>query len=224
MALILTLPTAADQSNDEPIDIQADRGRYDAALGATHLSGNIRISHGETVVHADDGHAHQGPGRSYERIELEGARLPGSGIDEEGHEIHGQARRVVLELPSNRLSMIDEVRIERADLVVTADSGRAFQADNRYERVELDGSPSSWEMTLETGERVEGQSERIIYHLVDQQVIMIGNARVTEPRGSFSGQRLLYDLQSQATEGEGGIHMIIEPEARDESRANAGSD
>ena len=214
--LMLALPTAADRPDDEPIDIEADRGRYDGAVGATHLSGNIRIARGKLEVRADEGYAHQGVDRSYERIELEGSPATWRGIDEEGEEIRGQARRIVLELPGNEISMIDEVRIERIDLAVTADSGRAFQIDGLYERVELDGKPATWQITTADGERVEGRSERIVYHLIDKQVVMIGNARVHEPRGSFSGQRLLYDIQTEATEGEGRIHMVIEPEARSE--------
>ncbi len=220
MTLILTLPTAADQPDDEPIDIQADQGRYDGAEGATQLSGNIRITRGQTVVHADEGHARQGADRSYERIELEGNPATWRSVDTEGIEIRGQARRVVLELPDNRVSMMQAVRIERGDLVVNAESGTAFHVDGRYHRVELDGAPANWRMTTDEGDRIEGESNRIIYHLVDQQVIMIGNSRVREPRGSFSGQRLLYNLQTQATEGEGGIHMVIEPEARDEMPDN----
>jgi lipopolysaccharide export system protein LptA len=215
-ALTLTLPTAADTPGDEPIDIRADSGRYDGTRGATFLSGNIRIARGEMVVQADEGYAFQGSERSYERIELEGSPATWRAIDEEGEEIQGQAGRIIFDVPTNRIALQDGVRIERGELIVRADSGEALQADGRYQRIELEGQPAQWTITTAEGQRVEGESDRFIHDLVAEQLTMLGHARVREPRGSFTGQRLLYDLRTQATEGDGGIHMIIDPDAVDE--------
>jgi lipopolysaccharide export system protein LptA len=219
-ALTATLPIAAELPGDEPIDIRADSGRFDGSQGATRLSGDIRIARGEMLVHADEGYAFQGRDRSYERFELEGDPATWRAIDEEGEEIRGQAGRIVFEVADNRIVLSDDVRIERGELVVEADTGQALQADGRYERIELDGNPARWSTVTEEGRRVEGESDRIVHDLLTEQVVMVGNARVREPRGSFSGQRLLYDLRTQATEGEGGIHMIIDPEAIEESANN----
>ncbi len=221
IALTATTLIAAESPGDEPIDIRADSGRFDGGQGATRLSGNVLIARGETEVSADEGFAFQGDDRSYERFELEGDPATWRAVDEEGVEIHGQAGRIVYEVANNRATLSGGVRIERGELVVQADSGQALQAEGRYERIELDGTPARWSTVTEEGRRVEGESDRIIHDLLAEQVVMVGNARVREPRGSFSGQRLLYDLRTQATEGEGGIHMIIDPEAIDE-RANDG--
>ncbi len=219
-----TLPIAAESPADEPIDIRADSGRFDGGEGATRLSGNIRIMRGEMAVSADEGYAFQGGDRGYERFELEGDPATWRAIDEEGEEIRGQAGRIVFEVSNNRVALSEGVRIERGELVVQADAGQALQAEGRYERIELDGKPARWFMVTEQGQRVEGESDRFIHDILAGQVIMVGNARVREPRGSFSGQRLLYDLRTQATEGEGGIHMIIDPEAIDESDDDRGQD
>ncbi len=210
------MPIAADSPGDEPIDIRADSGRFDGSQGATRLSGNILITRGEMEVRADEGHAFQGQDRSYERFELEGNPATWRALDEEGEEIRGQAGRIEFQVTDNRIVLSDGVRIERGELVVEADTGQAVQVGERYERIELDGSPARWSTVTEQARRVEGESDRIIHRLLAEQVVMEGNARVREPRGSFSGQRLLYDLRTQATEGEGGIHMIIDPELVDE--------
>lgn len=153
-ALFLTpiLPATAEQVRDLPIDVQAESGTYDADRGATHLRENVRIIHGDLIVHADEGFA--------------------------------------------------------------------YQSANRLQRVELTGNPATWRMTDEKGHQTEGASDRIIYDLTGNRVTMIGNARVQDARGSFSGQRLVYDFDSQRTEGEGGIQFTIEPEARDNGAGN----
>lgn len=110
----------------------------------------------------------------------------------------------------------ENVRITRGELIVHADEGFVYQPDGRMERVELIGAPATWHMTHEDGQETEGESERIVYTVNDNRVTMIGNARVRDARGSFSGDRLVYDLDNQNTEGQGGIHMIIEPEARED--------
>lgn len=214
--MTLTLPIAAESPGEDPIDIRADSGRYDGTRGATFLSGNIRIARADIEVNADEGHAFQGAERGYERIELEGSPATWRAVDEEGEEIRGQAGRIVFDVPTNHLTLHDSVLIERGELIVRADSGEALQADGRYQRIELDGSPARWSVTTDQGQRVEGESDHFIHDLIEEQLTMLGNARVREPRGSFSGQRLLYDLRTQATEGDGGIHMIIDPDAIDE--------
>lgn len=216
--------SAAETAGEPSIDIRAESGDFDGNRGAMRLSGDIRIQRGEVVVRADEGYAYQGDERRYERFELEGAPATWRALDEEGEEVRGQATRILFSVPDNRIVLTGDVRMERGDLVVRADRGQAIQAGERYERVELDGSPASWTVTTADGQRVDGQSDRLIHDLVRQQVIMAGNAQVREPRGSFSGQRLVYDLRTQATEGEGGIHMIIDPELVEEASTSGPPD
>lgn len=109
----------------------------------------------------------------------------------------------------------DRVRIAHGSLVVHADEAFAYQSANRMQRIELNGAPATWRMTNEDGQVTEGQSEQIIYDVLENRVTMIGNASVQDPRGSFTGQRLIYDLDNQRTEGEGGIHFTIEPDVRE---------
>lgn len=106
-----------------------------------------------------------------------------------------------------------DVRIVRGALVVRADEGFLYQDDDRMRRVELTGNPANWIMTHEDGRQTEGWSQQITYSVAGNRVTMTGEARVEDERGSFSGDRLVYDIDSQHTEGEGGIRMILEPEA-----------
>lgn len=125
-----------------------------------------------------------------------------------------QADSVVYDPDRGATHLRNNVRISRGDLVVHADDGFAFQIDGRLERVELNGSPARWRMRHEDGSEAEGEADQIVYTAGNNRVTMIGNARARNPRGSFSGQRLVYDIDTQAAEGDGGVHMILEPEVR----------
>lgn len=109
--------------------------------------------------------------------------------------------------------LVDNVVITRGDLEVTADEAFSYRGDNGLQRVELFGDPVRWRALTEDGSETSGRADQVVYDLIARTVTLIGNAYIEEPRGTFSGDELVYNLDSQATEGRGGIQMSIEPEA-----------
>lgn len=110
----------------------------------------------------------------------------------------------------------ENVQITRDGMKVTADEGFTYRGDNGLQRVELFGSPVRWWATMENGDETTGHADKVVYDLVTSTVTLTGNAYIEEPRGTFSGDELVYNLDTQATEGRGGIQMTIEPEAMEE--------
>lgn len=111
----------------------------------------------------------------------------------------------------NAYKLFGNVRISHGGLVVSADEGFAYQTPGEDERVELFGSPTEWTMILDDGTEANGQSDQIVYNLTEGIIVMIGNARVEDSRGVFTGARLTYNLETQKTEGEGGVQVVIDP-------------
>jgi len=126
----------------------------------------------------------------------------------------------VQEIDRGTTRLEGNVRIARGDLLVQADRGQAHHPDGNYERIELFGEPATWQARTEDGGEAKGHADQLIYDLLANRIIMTGDAYIRDARGTFSGQRLVYDLDSQRTEGEGGIQMIIEPDAIDPAPAN----
>ncbi len=143
MMTLLAQETEAQSRQEGPIQIDADSGEFDNRLNAYKLFGNVKISHGQ--------------------------------------------------------------------LSVMADEGFAYQTEGEDERVELFGSPTRWTMQMEDGTQATGQSDEIIYNLTQNIIVMVGNARVEDSRGVFTGARLTYDLETEKTEGEGGVKVVIDP-------------
>lgn len=106
------------------------------------------------------------------------------------------------------------VRITRGDLVVLADEAKSFSAaDGRVERIELYGNPTTWSDVLDDGSDVEGESREVIYDFNRNIITMQGDARIRNVQGAFSGSKLVYDLDSQDLVGDGGVNLVIEPDA-----------
>lgn len=113
----------------------------------------------------------------------------------------------------NAYKLFGNVKISHGNLTVVADEGFAYQTEGEDERVELFGSPTRWTMTMDNGTQASGESDQIIYNLSQNIMVMVGNATVRDSRGTFTGARLTYNLETEKTEGEGGVKVIIDTSA-----------
>ncbi len=128
---------------------------------------------------------------------------PPVGIDAEGGS---------LDVRTGAYHLHGNVRITRGDLVVNADEAKSFSnSAGEVERIELYGQPTTWNDIMDDGTSVEGESDEIIYDFARNMITMIGNARIRNPQGAFSGSQLVYDLENQNLVGDGGVRLLIEP-------------
>ncbi len=115
--------------------------------------------------------------------------------------------------------MRDNIRIKRGQLKVRADEGRSFTNDEgQVTRIELSGSPTTWQDVLEDGSDVNGRSREIVYDFLANTITMIGDAHIQNIQGAFSGSKLVYDLATQNLVGDGGVRLVIEPPSGQSSR------
>lgn len=107
------------------------------------------------------------------------------------------------------------VRITRGEMKVSADEGFAYRSENSYERIELFGAPVRWRTITEEGRETTGRANQVIYDLLERTITLIGEAHIEEPRGTYSGERLIYNLDTGGVQGDGGVRLSIEPEVID---------
>jgi lipopolysaccharide export system protein LptA len=127
-----------------------------------------------------------------------------------------EADNVTHDAQRNASRLNGDVRITRGEMQVTAEEGYAYRSDNGYERIELFGEPVRWRTLNERGEETTGYSDQVVYDLIERSVTLIGNAHIEDPRGTYSGQRLVYNLETEGVRGEGGVRLSIEPEVIDD--------
>ena len=125
------------------------------------------------------------------------------------------ADNLVHDAEKNASHLQGNVRITRGEMLVTADEGFAYRSGNGYERVELFGAPVRWRTVTEEGGKTTGRADRVIYNLIDRTVTLVGDAHLEEPRGTYSGERLVYNLDTEGVRGDGGVRLSIEPEVID---------
>ena len=137
-----------------------------------------------------------------------------SSADQRQERIQINADDGTLDMRTGIQTLVGNVRFAQGDFVVQADEGRAFNVDGHWRRVELFGNPTSWRMVMEDGGITTGRSSQLVYDLIDEQITMIGDARIEDAQGSFTGATLTYSLVTERIEGTGGVELVIEPGER----------
>lgn len=120
------------------------------------------------------------------------------------------------------------VTITRGPMRVDADQGVVRQVDGEMTEIELTGDPTTWEDTLEDGSVVTGRAERIHFDIVDNVVTLTGDARLVHEQGSYTGEELVYDLDTESLAGRGSdgnrVRVVIEPEAVEDADVSEAGD
>jgi lipopolysaccharide export system protein LptA len=111
----------------------------------------------------------------------------------------------------------DDVSIQRGSMKVSADEGVVRQADGEIVSIELRGNPTTWEDRLEDGSLVQGEAQRIHFAVQENVITLTAGARIRHEQGEFTGDELIYDLDTENLVGRGSAdnraRVVIEPEA-----------
>lgn len=114
------------------------------------------------------------------------------------------------------------VTITRGPMRVNADEGVVRQVDGEMTEIELTGEPTTWADTLDDGTVVTGRAERIHFDIVDNVVTLTGDALLQHEQGRYTGDELVYDLDTESLAGRGTngnrVRVVIEPDAIDQGR------
>lgn len=111
----------------------------------------------------------------------------------------------------------NNVSIQRGSMRVSADEGVARQAAGDIVSIELSGNPTTWEDRLEDGSLVQGEAQRIHFAVQENVITLTSGARIRHEQGEFTGDELIYDLDTENLVGRGSAdnraRVVIEPEA-----------
>lgn len=110
-----------------------------------------------------------------------------------------------------------QVTLSQGSLKGDAAQATAYtNADNKITRVVLEGTPAHLSQQQDDGSTMQAQAQRIDYTPDTDTVILTGAAQVVQPgHGSFQGERLVYNTQTGAMQGEsaagGEVHVTFQP-------------
>lgn len=122
--------------------------------------------------------------------------------------------------------LIGNVEIRQGSLLIEAERGEVHQPGNDQEvtRVILEGSPARMQQALDNAAGyMRARARRIDYERNRDTVILTGGVQIEEPRGTVSGERILYNIAQGRIQGQGQpgadgrVRLVIPPPRRSES-------
>jgi lipopolysaccharide export system protein LptA len=107
------------------------------------------------------------------------------------------------------------VTIDQGTLHAEASRAEISTRGGEIARVVLSGGPARLNQELDDGSPMSAVAEKVDYNPNTEMVVFTGNVTIKQPRGSLSGERVVYNMASgQVTsggEGAGRVRMRILP-------------
>ncbi|MRH02302.1 lipopolysaccharide transport periplasmic protein LptA [Xanthomonas sontii] len=106
------------------------------------------------------------------------------------------------------------VVITQGTLEVHADSADIFRKNGEIDRVLLKGKQATLKQEMDDGSPIDGVADNIDYTVSNDTVILTGNYRMTSPKGTNAGQRMVYNTKTGNMQGGGDgtrVHTVIQP-------------
>ena len=114
------------------------------------------------------------------------------------------------------ITMSGGVIVQQGSLDIRSQTGVVTMKNNDITRVVFTGSPVTLKQQMEDGGMMNATANRIDYDLVNEIVTFTGNYTVKTPKGSNSGQKLVYNLRTGNMESGGDgtrVKTVIKPRA-----------
>ena len=109
------------------------------------------------------------------------------------------------------------VHITQGSLDINASTATITVDDGDPVRAVFSGGPVVLKQTMDDGTPMTAHASNIDYNLRTEIVVFTGDVRIEQPRGSMSGARVVYNLQTgnveSGGEGSGRVHLRILPKA-----------
>lgn len=119
------------------------------------------------------------------------------------------------------------VRITQGTLEITSQGAKITLSDGEPVRAVFTGAVVL-KQQMDDGTPMTAKASNVDYNLTNEVVVFTGNVSITQPRGTMSGDRVVYNLETGSVEsggeGSGRVHMRILPQAaRGKAAEDAGA-
>ncbi len=107
------------------------------------------------------------------------------------------------------------VHITQGSLDITSDGARITLAGGEPTRAVFSGGPVVLKQVMDDGTPMTARANGVDYNLKTEIVVFTGGVQIQQPRGSMSGERVVYNLKTGSVdsggEGSGRVKMRILP-------------
>lgn len=106
------------------------------------------------------------------------------------------------------------VVIIQGTLEIHANTADVFRKNGEIDRVVFNGKQATLKQEMDDGSPMDGVADNIDYTVSNDTVILTGNYRMTSPKGTNAGQRMVYNTKTGNMQGGGDgtrVHTVIQP-------------
>jgi lipopolysaccharide export system protein LptA len=121
---------------------------------------------------------------------------------------------------------VGNVVLTQGGLKIRADLMTIYLKDKELQKVVAEGNPARYEQARANEETIYGKSQRLDYAADTGQLFFVRNAEIWQGENRFSGERILYDLNTEKVVASGAqdtastsgqrVQVTIQPKAKNE--------
>lgn len=109
------------------------------------------------------------------------------------------------------------VTITQGTLNISSSTATITARNGDISRAVFNGSPVKMSQQMDDGTPMNATASRVDYDMSTETVIFTGNVQIAQPRGTMSGQRVVYNMKSgqvqSGGDGAGRVKMRILPKS-----------
>ncbi len=109
------------------------------------------------------------------------------------------------------------VTITQGTLNISSSTATISARNGEISRAVFNGAPVKMSQQMDDGTPMNASASKVDYDMSTETVIFTGNVQIAQPRGTMSGQRVVYNMKSgqvqSGGEGAGRVKMRILPKS-----------
>lgn len=117
---------------------------------------------------------------------------------------------------TGKYTMSNGVIVTQGTLDIRSSNGEVNMRDGEVTSVTFTGSPVTLKQQMEDGSPMSATANRVDYDMINDVVTFTGNYTVKSPKGSNSGQKMVYNLKTGNMESGGDgtrVKTVIQPKS-----------
>lgn len=127
-----------------------------------------------------------------------------------------------LDMDNNVVVFSDNVLITQGSIKITANKVTITRQEGKKEQIEANGSPVTFQQTLDNGKPVNGKANKVQYDLGAEFLTLIGNAELKQQDSLIKAERITYDVKKQQLKATSGgksrVKTVLIPAQLQESK------
>ncbi|HDV7283388.1 TPA: lipopolysaccharide transport periplasmic protein LptA [Mannheimia haemolytica] len=102
-----------------------------------------------------------------------------------------------LDMTNNIVTFSDNVVITQGSIKVTAANVKITRQEGKKETIDANGSPVTFQQTLDNGKPVNGKGNSVHYDLNSEFLTLIGDAELKQQGSFIKANKITYDVKKQ---------------------------